>query len=623
MLAKLRLDQTAVYEQAIAASEISKMICEFVAGRKHMLCIGAEQGDIKGWDDFVVQDSLSKFTHLQIKRQQTDFAPLEDSSRVGKAKLTPLDHSMSSLATWIATYDSVNNSNTHNFKLCLPHDGLFIKRNLELRHLRDFMTLHIKATTTSQGLENLLNVAKDGTAINIHNWLITWCDFTDWDHIIKGLSLLRIVDYGTESDIDSDSVKELSRVFREPSKVLSVIKSYTQENSAYTGSISPRQLLFELKEYLLDSQKTWTQIDSLGNSWGISGIHDLEDNGEVERPSKIIPLLWSNSRDRALHINISQVSPSMDPIHEGIFQLAIHLQGNVNALCANWDSWRICLENKLGGTLGDKEDDLDTLTISNANAPYSITDGISINSNADRESYARNMTAEMTKVTWEMVAEKVNWRISKMDIRQSQELRDAVEARWNIWQTALGNDKPALATLFKKVVHPNAEGQDILGQLRIGPKTKTLISDALFTCVLISVALDSGNTGIMRTADGLSVGAIGLNWWSGPSGKVRRVRRIDDEESVNELIGRESYDILVLSRSEQPESEVYKEPLGESAKVDYSLAAGRKPKLLVTRNRLFESIINKGNIKELQQYLEQKLHNHRESLTEVLNNNVS
>lgn len=623
MLAKLRLDQTAVYEQTIAANEISKMLSAFVEGRKHILCIGAEQGDITGWDDFVIQESLNEFKHLQIKRQQTDFAPLSNCIKNGTTDLTPLDRSMLSLANWILTYNSTTNSNIYSFILCLPHEGPSIKRNLEIRNLKDFIALHINSTTTIQGLNNLQNVASDATTINIYNWLTTWCGFSDWDHILKALLKLKIVDYRTEPDIDSDSINQLSRIFSEPINVLSRIKSYTQDNSAYTGSISPRQLLFELKDYLLNSQKTWTQINNINDRWEISGIHDLESNTHIERPSKIIPLLWSNSRDRALHINFSQVNTSLSPIYEVIFQLAIHLQGNVNALCTNWDGWKVNIESKLGGTLGDKEDDLENLTISGNNAPYSLMGGMDINSNAEREAFAKDMTNQMAKKTWELVSEKILRRISQMDISQSSELRDAVEIRWNIWQQIINNDESRLIPLLKKIVHPNAEGEEILGHLRIGPKTKLLIADAVFTCLLISVALGSIEGEIMKTEGGLSIGAIGLSWWSGPAGKGRKVRKIDEEDSIDDLIGKEAYDILILSQSEQPESVIYKESISDSAKIDHSLASGNSPKLLITKNRIFDSIIKKGSIDELQTYLKQKLKIYNDSLIETLNNNIS
>ena len=622
MLAKLRLDQTAAYEQAIAAYEISKMLCAFIEGRKHILCIGAEQGNIPGWDDFVIQDCLSAFTHLQIKRQQTDFAPLNNCNRNGTAELTPLDRSMLSLANWVSTYDPAVDSNTYCFRLCLPHEGSAIKRNLEIRNFRDFMTLHINATTTTQGLYDLQHVATDGTAINLYNWLTTWCGFTNWDHIRKALQKLQIIDYRTEQDIDLNSTNELTRVFRDPTSVLSLIKTYTQENSAYTGSISPRQLLFELKSYLLDTQRTWTQISSTNGNWEISGIHDLENNAEVERPSKIIPLLWSNDRDRSFHINLSEVDTAFTPIHEGVFQLAIHLQGNVNALCENWNGWKVCIQNKLGGTLGEREDDLENLTIVGNNAPYNVTGGMPMNTNAERESFAHTMAAEMIKVTWQMVVAKVSSRIAQMDISQSQELRDTVEARWNSWQKTINNDESILTSYLKKFVHPNAEGEEILGGLRIGPKTKLLIADALFTCLLISVALDPSDSGIMKTEEGLRIGAIGLKWWSGPAGKARKVRRIDAEDSVSELVGKEPYDILVLSQSEQPQSEIYKQSIGVSTNTHHSLAAAHSPQLLITRDRRFDSIINKGSLSDLLNYLRQKLDAHNESLTKTLNNSA-
>jgi hypothetical protein len=489
MLAKLRLDQTATYEQAIAAYEISKMICAFVEGRQHILCIGAEQGDIPGWDDFVIQDRINAFTHLQIKRQQTDFAPEGNCIKNGNQELTPLDKSILSLGGWMATYNPSVNTNSYRFKLCLPHVGPDIKRDFGLRNLRDFMNLHINSTTTTQGLLNLYNTG-DTVAVNIYNWLTKWCSFIDWEHIRKVLCVLEIIDYGTETDINTACIAELARVFKEPNDMLLHIKAYTQQNSAYTGSISPRQLLYQLNDYLLDSQKTWTQIDNVNGNWRISGIHDLETNTEVERPSKVIPKLWENNRNRALHINVSPINQVLDPIHERIFHLAIHLQGNVNGLCVNWDGWKVCVESKLGGTLGDKEDDLDNLTISNNNAPYNAIDGRSMNSNAEREEFANEMIAEMTKVTWSLVTQKVSWRISNMNITQSQELRDAVETRWNGWQPILGADIPALTLLLKKMMHPNAEGQEVLGHLRVGPKTKSLIADALFTCLLVSVALD-------------------------------------------------------------------------------------------------------------------------------------
>jgi hypothetical protein len=319
---------------------------------------------------------------------------------------------------------------------------------------------------------------------------------------------------------------------------------------------------------------------------------------------------------------MSKVITSFSSIHESIFRLAIHLDGNVSGLCANWEGWKVCIENKIGGTLGLLENDFEGLRICDNNAPFKISGGKTMNTNAEREAFAKEMSDQLTKRAWELISEKIAWRIDNMELGQSKELRDAVEARWKSWQEAIKNDESILTSLLKNILHPNAEGEEILGHLRIGPKTKLLIADALFTCLLISVALNSSDSRIMKTADGLSIGAIGLTWWSGPAGKTKRVRRIDDEESVNDLIGKETNDILILSQSDQPEGEIYKQSMGDSASADYSLAAGHSPKLLITSNRRFNSIIKTGSVAQLQSYLQQKLKTHRETFIETLNNNA-
>jgi len=475
------------------------------------------------------------------------------------------------------------------------------------------------AVTTALGLQTQ---ASSNTNIkNCFDWLTTWCDFKDWEHILKALRFLKIKNSGLESEIEIKTEDKLKEIFISDKlkEVRLKILSYTIENTTFSGAIEPRNLLFELQEYIRSDIKIWTQIENLDGSWQISGIHDLENNTDIERPSKTIPLLWSNDRSRDLKINIANISTPLSSIHESIFRLALHLDGNVSGLCTNWDGWKACIESKIGGTLGLLENDFEGLRISNNNAPSKVSGGKTMNTNAEREAFAKEMSEQMSKRTWELISEKISWRIYNMELGQSKELRDAVEARWKSWQ----ENGSMLTTLLKSILHPKAEGEEILGSLRIGPKTKLLIADALFTCLLISVALNPLDSGIMKTGDGLSIGAIGLSWWSGPAGKTKRIREIDDVESVDDLIGKEAYDILVLSQSKQAESVIFKQSLGESGNIDHSLAAGRSPKLLVTRNQLFNSIVKKGSITELRDYLQQKLNTHRESITETLNNNAS
>lgn len=635
MLAKLRLDQTKKYEQALLTYEIAVMLIDFALGRSHYVRIGSEQGDISAWDDIVIEKDKNSQIHIQVKRQTSgDFGTQNDECTrnnylQGKRKdqkrdLSPLDETLKSLANWCKDIDISTISPKREFWIELPELNTQIKNGLQIKDLKDLCDVQIKpAVTTASDLQ-----AQTSTNTNIKNcfdWLTTWCDFKDWEHILKALQFLKIKNSGMESDIESKTEDKLKEIFTSDKlkEVRLKILSYTIENTTFSGAIAPRNLLFELKEYIRSDIKIWTQIDHIDNEWQISGIHDLENNTDIERPSKTIPLLWSNERGRNLNINIAQVNTPLTPIHESIFQLAIHLDGNVNGLCANWDGWKVCIENKIGGTLGVQENDFEGVRISNNNASFNASEGKIMNTHAEREAFAKEMSDQMTKKTSKLVSEKISLRISQMDISQSQELRDAVETRWNAWQEIITKDASILTPLFKKIVHPKAEGEEILGHLRVGPKTKFLIADAIFTCLLISVALGSIDAGIMKTEDGLSIGAIGLSWWSGPAGKTKKVRKIDEEESIDDLIGKEAYDILILSQSEQPEGEIYKQSISDSANFDHSLAAGHNPKLLITRNRLFNSIIKKGSVDELKNYLQQKLNIYKKSLTETLNNNIS
>lgn len=635
MLAKLRLDQTKKYEQALVTYEISVMLIDFALGRSHYMRIGSEQGDISTWDDIVIEKDKNSQIHIQVKRQTSgDFGSTNDecsrndylqNKRKGqKRDLSPLDETLKSLANWSEDIDMSNISPKREFWIELPELNTQIKNGLQIRNLKDLCEVQIKpAVTTADTLQ--IQASTDTNIKNCFDWLTTWCDFKDWNHILKALQILKIKNSGMESEIESKTEDKLKEIFISDKlkEVRLKILSYTIENTTFSGAIAPRNLLFELKEYIRSDIKIWTQIDQKDNNWQISGIHDLENNADIERPLKTVPLLWSNERSRNLNINLAQINTPLTPIHESIFQLAIHLDGNVNGLCTNWDGWKVCVENKIGGTLGVQENDFEGVRITNNNASFNASEGKIMSTHAERDAFAKEMSDQMAKKTWKLVSEKILWRISQMETNQSPELRDAVEIRWNVWQEIITKDESILIPLLKKIVHPNAEGEEILGHLRIGPKTKLLIADAVFTCLLISVALGSIDGEIMKTEDGLSIGAIGLSWWSGPAGKTKKIRKIDDEESIDDLIGKEAYDILILSQSEQPEGEIYKQSISDSANIDHSLAAGNNPKLLITRNRIFSSIIKKGSIDELQNYLKQKLNIYNESLTETLNNNIS
>ena len=72
------------------------------------------------------------------------------------------------------------------------------------------------------------------------------------------------------------------------------------------------------------------------------------------------------------------------------------------------------------------------------------------------------------------------------------------------------------------MLHPDAEGEDINGEFRIGAKTTDLIVDGIYLLLAISVALCDKHNNWKITSDNYSVTTIGLSCWSGPSGKKKK-----------------------------------------------------------------------------------------------------
>ncbi len=85
---------------------------------------------------------------------------------------------------------------------------------------------------------------------DIFLWLTTWCGFKDWHHIIKLFDILRLKAFEFEDDIKERTLRKLKEVFMESKIeiVQSLILSYIDSNSTYSGAFKPRHLLGELQD---------------------------------------------------------------------------------------------------------------------------------------------------------------------------------------------------------------------------------------------------------------------------------------------------------------------------------------------------------------------------------------
>lgn len=628
MLAKLRLDQTATFEKLVGAKEISKMLVSFIGGRVHPLGIGAEQGGIEKWDDLVIQKKLNHITHIQIKRQTGAFGTTLDecerntvTRKSGKTEprdLSELDETIKSLGIWIITKKNSDNVE-RDFHLKVYDGGVEIKKGFKIKDLVNIIVTHFRPdTSTPAGIKSLwesdLNMKK------CKQWLESWCDISNFDQIFTLFKVLSISYSNTESTLKKETKDNLRNVFKDESvdEVYSKIVSYTSENSSFTGAIRPRHLLFVLKDQLRPEIIKWTKFQINGSNWNISGIHDLADNNEIERPSVVVPALWcsDNSSNRQLRIDGTSMDDCL--VSKSLMRISLHPQGSFDIYCTDKPSWVNSIKTKTGGTIGLTENDLIELR---------LADGLEISSQIDQkvlftiteqEAFAKVMNDEMYVVTFKLLKTRMTTKIRGMN---SGDLRNEVEKRWSGWTAILEGDIEKQQKLFAKLLHPRAEGESISGELRVGPKTVDLLKEALFLLLVISVCMsdkDSKNTWESVT-DKLKMTAIGLEYWSGPADGPRNVIRIDDDEGNRKLLENEMAQIIIISKSELSENEFFQDDIfGEIRKLEL-LTHPNYPQVLILNNRKLTRKIKNGDIVELKRYFQSNLDEYEHIIEHAVN----
>lgn len=615
MLKKLRLDQTKVYERQLALEEISKMLVSFVNGQPHHLAIGAEQGGIDKWDDLVIQRNNSSYIYIQAKRQNTHFSTYSvqretytnRKKEIVQRELSPIDETLQSLGKRVSESRAIDKN---EYWIELPNGLIQIKKNLEIRHLGELCETQIKSITTPADLLELSNY--DSNVKNIYIWLTTWCDFVDWEHILKALRLLRINYSGLAPDINRRAINNLSQIFKtnELDEVKRVILSYLEENETFAGAIKPRQLLCVLKEYLLPNIAMWSQYMKDGHKWNISGIHDLEDNNEIERPSVIVPSLWALGNPNARRLKIYGDCSVNCFVSESLMRLALHPRGSFDIICSHKSSWHNSIMAKTGGTLGLSKDDFNDTRILDGLELCWPSDYKEITSVDAMEQISQELHNEMHKVTFRYVDRLVFAKIQELE---RCELRTAVDQRWTVWRSLLETSVDEQRELFSRMLHPRAEGKSISGELRVGPKTVNLLSEAIYLLLVVSVCLGEGHNQTWKSVtDKLKMTSVGLAYWSGPAEGKKKVIEIDDNEGISKLLENEAEQIIIIPQSELPDVALYNDDIaGDITKIDL-LTHPKYPKLLITQDYGFKRKIKNGIIAELREYFQHSLDRYKD-----------
>lgn len=623
MLKKIALDKTKEYEKYLILEELAQMLVAFVQGHSHHLAIGAEQGGIDKWDDLVIQKNSGGFIYVQAKKQTTDFSSFPATrdrytTRKGEDKLrdlSPLDETFQSLGKRIKNSSS---SDLYNeFWLELPDSSIKIKKGLEIRHLRDLRENQIKDVTTADDLRALAAVSP--SANKIYYWLTTWCDYSSWEHILTAFKCLSLKASGFKSDIKERAKRILGQVFQSAKidEVCMLILSYMDENATYAGVIKPRQLLFDLKNYMLPNVERWTSFQTDGSSWNISGIFDLEENNKIERPSVVVPALLGKDIQYARSLIINGNCIENCRVSEGLSRLLIHSHGIFNTFFSEKAQWENSINIKTGGTLGDKSYLFDDLRLVRWTEQFIQSSKKELKTLREQEDFAEELHEELYKVTLEYICSKLRSMIREMS---RGELRDRVEERWEKWKQSLENNMSYQRELFSKILRPKAEGESISGELRVGPQTAKILSEAIFLLLVISVCLaDDQHQDWTSVSDSLKITSIGLAYWSGPADTARKVIRIDEDPYIGKLLENESEQIVIIPQSGLSETEIFKDDLlGDTTKISL-LTHPKCPKLLITRERFFAGLIEAGDISKITDYLQENIDKYNSNIEVAIN----
>lgn len=613
MLKKLNLDSTKDYEVAVAAFYCSQMLVAFLLGHEHTFSIGAEQGDITKWDDLILEEP-TKLKHIQIKRQTTDFSGdnavrdnLTKGARKGQPRdLSAFDETIKSLADWVKINDPDTCSPKRIFEIYVPEGSITIKSEFNISAFKSFCEGEIKDVTTAAGLGQLQ--ANNNAVGNYFNWLTTWCAFQDWEHILKALRLLQIKTGGSKNDIDQNSVSCLTTVFSNPEDVLGKIKGFIIDNSTFTGAIKPRHLFSLVKENLRPEVQPWTQFSFDGMNWNVSGTNDTELPDKIERPAVIVSALWD--LDTKANLKLVVPNPNDSALLNKTLHLALHLNGMSHSHILNHSVWKGVMSNKVGNTLGTDKNDCDSLSLTENNSVFFTSENNLLDNLAKQDALASEIDNEIIRNTWGIVATRLTASIAQM---QNSELKTAIDERWRSWYATLNADLDGVKNMFLAILHPAAEGKEIIGELRIGTKTANLIVDGLFLLLVVSVGLSDDHDSWNNIKNNFTSTSIGLSYWSGAAGEKRKVREIDNHEGIVDLVGKETSDILVLSKVKSLESEIYNISLANTSTPENSLAQPHRPKLLVTNHAYFQKMISEGKIEPIRKYLQEIIQRNEDS----------
>lgn len=626
MQKKLRLLKADRYAFLVCAQMMSTMVVAYLEGRQAAKWLGCEQGAVLDWDDIVQELSDGSLRHTQVKRQVTDFCgekakramkvPKRKSTGTAASATTPLtlpelsafDKSIAALGQWFSPA-TLADGKVRTFTMQVPDRRVKIKHELEMRNFEELCALCNLSTTTPSGLA--VHAQTNAATAHIFDWLTTWCGFTDWTHIHKALRNLKVEVKSLEHEIEQSAVSMLERYFFPASDALKLMLHDLEHNVTDAGAATPRQILTLISQFLRPEVPLWTQyaLEETSFTWRISGCATGRAN-DIEDPAQTVPIFWKEGTPTEKRLKVcvkfGHQTLSNEPLTPRLIRLALHLRGPSRASISEVSPWNVAIRGALANTLGVTSDDFSSLPWVEAKDISYCVDSRQLPGVVDTNLECDNFDSAMGKVVWELTKSNVSGSIRSL---QAGDLQAGVDRLWRTIYPLLDADLSKAHALLSGMLSPASEGLGTFGMMRVGPRTVDLLASGLMMLMITAVALKR-NSDMASLLSGDEIRVIALKYWGGPASSHRAARVLvddDDDTDVEDFLGKEVANIVLVSESRSSHSEVNRFTIASDRSSQDSFGASRRAMLAVTNSRQFQKAVRSGKIEMVANLLEPEL----------------
>lgn len=606
---KLALKNSDHYDLLVATFYAAQEIVSFLGGKPCCASLGIEQGDIKEWDDIVLEYKDSPTIHCQVKRQMEDFSTLKvewgcktRGPHAGKAKqeLSTLDKALQELGEYVSSPNFIGGKK--KFRLAIPHLGIQIKKGLKVSHLHSVSTSSKKSGATLESLES-----GGGHFVNVKTWLKSWCGFKSDESIFECLKVLEICILSDEDFIRNECEKTLLPWFEQPQTITIMIAEFLVSNASSNHSFTPRMILEGISKYIRKNVAAWTDYKMKDqDNWQISSTVFGSDSA-IASPKNVVECMWNYTNRQHYRLQMSHrcFNLNSSQLNRSIARLAIHKAPLVDVAAVGSEGWTANVAQIVRNTLGASLQDSDIFlwTWRELDEQHFHLEYRALENFTSVEQESHELETSMDALTWKEVSSKVSRNIGAM---KRGEIRMEIENTWKLWRSEVDDDFGLQGSLIADMLYARSEGDVSLGKLRAGPKTTELVSEALLMLLQIAVGLNDDIVCWRDFNADKSLRTVALLYWAGPNqepGPIRKFFERDNAAERSKFLGTENVNMLILPQPHVSASVIYGSTLAAGRDDGDSIADVRTPATVFTITDSFKKAVEGCSLEDFRAHI--------------------